>query len=135
LNVYGNDWEEIKLQGWNKFPAVLDRPFTLAMNLSKLSLCLLRKSSQDVSTQRTFEIAPCGGCGIYEDTKEHREILASYPDYGFFSSPEDLAHKCHWLLENPVEREAMRQLGIKLVVNESNSYTARLKTILENTLD
>ena len=131
LNVYGNDWEGIHLQGWNKFPVVLDRPFTLAMNLSKLSICLLRKSSCDISTQRTFEIAPCGGCGIYEDTKEHREILSGYPDYGFFSSPQDLADKCEWLLEHPVEREQMRQIGMEIIVKSENTFSSRLKSIID----
>lgn len=130
LNLYGNDWEKISVKGWKKSPAVFNNEFRLAMYLSKISLCLLRKRSRDDSTQRTFEIAPCGGCGIYEDTSEHREILAGYPEYGFFSSTKDLVDKCKWLLEHPTEREQMRQLGIQLIATERNTYSARLKTIL-----
>lgn len=131
LNLYGGDWNKISVWGWKKNSTIFDNQFRLAMYSSKLSLCLLRKSSRDDSTQRTFEIAPCGGCGIYEDTKEHREILTGYPDYGFFTSPQDLAEKCQWLLEHPEEREQMRQLGMQLVVTESNTYTARLQQILK----
>jgi len=131
LKLYGNDWDNIPVKGWKKHPAVAENQFRLAMYSSKLALCLLRKRSRDDSTQRTFEIAPCGGCGIYEDTPEHRNILSDYPEYGFFSSPQDLANKCKWLLEHPKERENMRQLGIELIVKESNTYTSRLKTILE----
>jgi len=134
LKLYGNDWNNISIKGWRKNPSVSDNEFRLAIHSSKLSLCLLRKSSRDDSTQRTFEIAPCGGCGIYEDTPEHREVLQDYPEYGFFSSPTDLAAKCKWLLENSEKREQMRQLGIAQIVQESNTYTARLKTILEMVL-
>jgi len=42
-----------------------------------------------------------------------------------------LADKCQWLLEHPVELEAMRMLGMKIIVNDNNTYTSRLKTILE----
>jgi len=131
LHLYGNDWQNVAVNGWKKFSAVFDNEFRLAMYLSKISVCLLRKRSRDDSTQRTFEIASCGGCGIYEDTQEHRGILSGYPDHGFFDSPEDLANKCQWLLEHPVEREKMREIGIKIIVNDSNTYTSRLKTILE----
>ena len=130
LKLYGNDWEKIFVKGWKKSPAVFNNEFRLAMYFSKISVCLLRKRSRDDSTQRTFEIAPCGGCGIYEDTPEHREILAGYPEYGFFSSSKDLVDKCKWLLEHPTEREQMKQLGIQLVATERNTYTGRLKTIL-----
>ncbi|WP_208350579.1 CgeB family protein [Aetokthonos hydrillicola] len=130
LKLYGNDWKNIYVKGWKKSPAVFDNEFRLAIYSSKISLGLLRKRSRDESTQRSFEIASCGGCGIYEDSQEHRQILDGYPEYGFFSSPMDLADKCKWLLEKPTEREQMRQLGIQLVATEENTFSARLKTIL-----
>ncbi|MEH2464009.1 CgeB family protein [Nostoc sp.] len=131
LKLYGGAWENINVKNWEKHPVVVNEEYRLALSCSKLALGIVRKHNQDESTLRTFEIAACGGCGIYEDTSEHRQILDGYPEYGFFSSPEDLASKCKWLLENPIEREQMRQLGIQLVVKESNTYTARLKTILQ----
>ena len=131
LRLYGGAWEKINLKNWEKHPIVIDEEYRLALNCSKLALGIVRKRNQDESTLRTFEIAACGGCGIYEDTSEHRQILDGYPDYGFFSTPEDLAIKCNWLLEHPIELEQMRQLGIQLVVKESNTYTSRLKEILE----
>ena len=131
LRVYGGLWEGIRLKDWVVNPIVLGDQFRLAIHCSKLTLGIVRKRNKDESTMRTFEIPACGGCGIYEDTQEHREILAGYPEYGFFSSPEDLANKCQWLLEHPIEREEMRKLGIQIIVNDSNTYTSRLKTILE----
>ena len=135
FNVYGVNWNKVPLRGILKQikvnQPVFNDDLSFATYYSDICLGIVRKGNKDQSTARSFEIAACGGCGIYEDTKEHRDIFRSYPDYGFFISPQDLADKCHWLLEHPVEREAMRQLGIQLVVNESNTYTARLKTILE----
>ncbi|MEH2051636.1 CgeB family protein [Nostoc sp.] len=131
LKIYGGLWEGIPLKNWVVNPIVLGDKFRLAIYCSKLTLGIVRKRNKDEATMRTFEIAACGGCGIYEDTQEHREILAGYPDYGFFSSPKDLVEKCKWLLEHPVELEQMRQMGIKLIAIEDNTYAARLKKILE----
>jgi spore maturation protein CgeB len=132
LKVYGPQWENMELPKSALDLPVFGHDLSLAIYLAKLSIGLVRKHNRDQSTMRTFEIAACGGCGIYEDTQEHREILNGYPDYGFFSSPSDLAEKCEWLLKHPVEREAMRQLGIRKVISESaNTYLDRLKTILD----
>lgn len=131
LKIYGNNWNKIPIQTWQTFPAVFENEFRLAIHCSKLSLGIVRKRNRDESTRRTFEIAACGGCGIYEDTKEHREILAGYPEYGFFSSADDLANKCKWLLHNPAEREKMRNLGMQILVKDANTFTTRLKTILD----
>jgi spore maturation protein CgeB len=133
LNVYGGLWNKINIPGWKVHPAIFNRDLQVGTYCSNLVLGIIRKCSKDQSTMRTFEIAACGGCGIYEDTEEHRKILAGYPDYGFFTSPHDLAEKCQWLLEHSEEREQMRQLGMRLIVTESNTYTARLKQILERT--
>ena len=132
--VYGNSWEGINIPKWEKCGPVLDNEFRLAMFYSKLSICLLRKSSKDVSTQRTFEIAPCGGCGLYEDTNEHREIFKGYPEYGFFSSPEDLLQKCKWLLNSEKEREEMKRIGFEILKSQPNTYYDRLSHILKITL-
>ncbi|MEH2312074.1 MAG: glycosyltransferase [Nostoc sp.] len=131
LKIYGGLWEGIPVKNWAVNPIVLSEKFRLATYCSKLTLGIVRKRNKDESTMRTFEIAACGGCGIYEDTQEHREILAGYPDHGFFSSPEDLANKCKWLLENPIEREQMRKIGMQIIIKDTNTYTSRLKTILE----
>ena len=131
LKIYGQRWEDIAVDKWKKFPAVFGNEMRMAISSAKIVLGIVRKRNLDQSTMRTFEIPACGGCGIYEDTQEHRKILAGYPEYGFFSSPEDLADKCQWLLEHPIEREEMRKLGIQIIVNDSNTYTSRLKTILE----
>lgn len=120
LNLYGNDWENIKTFGWKKSGEVLDNEFRLSFEKAKISICLLRKSSRDDSTQRTFEIAPCGGCGIYEDSIEHREIFENYPEYGFFNSPKDLSEKCKWLLSNPSKIVNLKKMGIDIKIGRAH---------------
>ncbi|MFM7547100.1 MAG: glycosyltransferase [Synechococcales cyanobacterium] len=131
LQLYGDGWSSINVDGWKKNSAVLGDDFRLAIYSSKLSLGLLRKSNSDDSTMRTFEIPACGGCGIYEDTPEHRDLLIDYPEYGFFNSPLDLAHKCQWLLHHPQELQEMRQKGFDLIVKYTNTYASRLEKIFE----
>ena len=131
LQLYGDGWNSIDVHGWKKNPAVLGADFRMAIYSSKLSLGLLRKSNSDDSTMRTFEIPSCGGCGIYEDTPEHRDLLIDYPEYGFFNSPLDLAHKCQWLLHHPQELQEMRQKGFDLIVKYTNTYASRLEKIFE----
>jgi spore maturation protein CgeB len=131
LGLYGGDWNKYKeishlYKGYVKYES-----YRRVLNKSKLNVGLVKRLNQDEHSMRSFEIAACGGVGVYEDTSVHRALIPDYPDYGFFSSPEDLADKCNYLLTNSTEREEMRQLGIKFIANESNTYTARLKTILE----
>ncbi|MBF0290401.1 MAG: glycosyltransferase family 1 protein, partial [SAR324 cluster bacterium] len=105
--------------------------FCRVVRYSKINIGLIRRANRDGHSMRSYEIAACGGGGLYEDTPEHRELFEELPDYSFFSSPEDLSQKCSWLLEHPKEREEMRLLGIRNVVRKTNTYSARLKTIFE----
>ncbi|MEH2277221.1 MAG: glycosyltransferase [Nostoc sp.] len=131
LGLYGSYWH--KNEKLNKFyhGVIFGDDFCKVVHNSKINIGLVRRANKDEHSMRSYEIPACGGAGIYEDTSEHRDLFQGYPEYGFFKSSEDLAKKCNWLLEHPVEREEMRQLGIELIVTGTNTYTARLKTILE----
>jgi len=131
LKIYGGAWNKISLPHTSIQPAVFGNNLSLATHFAKLSLGIVRRRNKDQSTMRTFEIPACGGCGIYEDTEEHRQIFAGYPEYGFFSSPEDLAMKCAYLLTHPTKLNEMRSLGIEKVINDSNTYASRFRTILQ----
>jgi hypothetical protein len=131
LGLYGDYWYKDKnLKQFNQ-GVVLGDAFCRVVHKCKINLGVVRRANRDGHSMRSYEIPACGGVGIYEDTSEHRELFQGYPEYGFFTSPEDLADKCNWLLEHPVEREQMRQLGIQLIVTEANTYAARFKTIVE----
>lgn len=131
LDLYGDYWSKDQELKQHHRGSVYGDDFCKVVYKSTINIGIIRRANSDGHSMRSFEIPACSGLGIYEDTQEHRELFQGYPEYGFFTSPEDLADKCNWLLEHPVEREEMRQLGIQLVVKDSNTYSARLKTILE----
>lgn len=130
LGLYGDYWSKDKDLKPFARGKVLGDDFCRTVRNCRVNVGLVRRANKDGHSMRSYEIAACGGVGIYEDTPEHRDLFKGYPDYGFFTSPEDLAIKCNWLLENPLKTEEMRQLGIEIVVKDSNTYTARLQTIL-----
>lgn len=130
LKVCGPGWAKIMGQLTVCEP-IYGSTFRDKIRNSKINLGLVRKANKDQSTMRSFEIPACGGLGIYEDTAEHRDIFAGYPEQGFFSGPDDLARKCKLLLADPAKREEMRQLGMRLVRHEGNTYSARLRTMIE----
>ncbi|MBR8833975.1 MAG: glycosyltransferase [Stigonema ocellatum SAG 48.90 = DSM 106950] len=131
LGLYGGYWHKNKQLKQFSHGVVFGDVFCTVVHNCKINIGLVRRANKDGHSMRSYEIPACGGVGIYEDTPEHRDLFQGYPEYGFFTSPEDLADKCNWLLEHPVEREQMRLLGIQLIVTEGNTYVARLKTILE----
>ena len=131
FSLYGSFWDTDRYLKRYHRGIVLENDYCKVVGGSKINIGLVRRANSDGHSMRTYEIPACGGVGIYEDTSEHREIFSGYPEYGFFTSPKDLADKCNWLIEHPVELEQMRQLGIRLVVSENNTYKARLKKILE----
>lgn len=131
LGLYGGYWHKNKQLKQFSHGVVFGDAFCRVVHNCKINIGLVRRANRDGHSMRSYEIPACGGVGIYEDTPEHRDLFKGYPEYGFFTSPEDLADKCNWLLEHPVEREQMRQLGIQLIVTEANTYADRLKKILE----
>jgi spore maturation protein CgeB len=135
LGLYGGYWN--KHQRFRKLyhGTVFGEDFRKVVHNTKINIGLVRRANKDEHSMRSYEIPACGGVGIYEDTTEHREIFSGYPEYGFFSSPEDLADKCNWVLGHPTELEQMRQLGIQFVVKDINTYTSRLKFILEESMN
>ncbi|MBA3921777.1 MAG: glycosyltransferase [Nostocaceae cyanobacterium] len=131
LGLYGTYWDkDQKLKQYYR-GVVLGDDFCKVLQKCKINIGVVRRANRDEHSMRSYEIPACGGVGIYEDTCEHRDLFLGYPQYGFFTSPKDLADKSNWLLEHPLELEQMRQLGIQMVVKESNTYTARLRTILD----
>ena len=128
--LYGNDWSRQTPQGWTYGGEALDNRFRLAVHEAKLCLALLRRGSRDDSTQRTYEIAPCGGCGVYEDTSEHRMILKGYPEIGFFKTMADLAEVSRRLLADQVGRRELIDRGRQILVRPENTFAARLRSII-----
>ena len=93
-------------------------------------LGLLREANGDQSTDRSYEIGAIGGCGLYQDTNEHRELLRDYPDQGFFRNPTELAIRIKEVLGNTALQQRLRTVGEKAIRKPENTYAARLQSIL-----
>lgn len=100
---------------------------------AKVNLCLVRRANRDGHVMRSFEIAACGGCILAEDTNEHREIFGDDGETVlFFRGPRDAAQRALSLLSSPGERARLAAaVKARVGVPHLNSYSARLKTMLE----
>ena len=129
-HIYGNSWTGLRTPGWVKKPAVTGYQYCEAIHSSKIVLGLVRAANGDQSTDRSYEIGAIGGCGLYQDTKEHRELLPTYPELGFFQTPSQLRDRVEKILENPELQMEMRRIGTSAIRNTKNTYADRLRQIL-----
>jgi spore maturation protein CgeB len=105
--------------------------YSRAIGSARVVLGLLRQANGDLSTDRSYEIGAIGGCGLYQDTSEHRALLENYPDGGFFKDPAELRARVEALLSDPELQQQLRQGGAKALGRPEHTYGARLRTILE----
>ena len=128
--LHGNSWHGIHTPGWEQKPAVTGIDYCHAIKGAKVVLGLLREANGDQSTDRSYEIGAIGGCGLYQDTNEHRELLRDYPDQGFFRNPTELAIRIKEVLGNTALQQRLRTVGEKAIRKPENTYAARLQSIL-----
>ena len=129
--IHGNSWEGLSTPGWEKGPAVVGEDYCRAIGSARVVLGLLRQANGDLSTDRSYEIGAIGGCGLYQDTSEHRTLLENYPDAGFFKDPGELRTRVQALLSDPEVQLQLRQAGAKALHRPEHTYGARLQTILQ----
>ena len=128
--IHGNSWDRIRTPGWEKQMAVIGNEYCRAVSGAGVVLGLLRAANHDQSTDRSYEIGAIGGCGLYQDTEEHRLLLAEYPKEGFFKDPADLTQRVQTILESTDLQEELRKIGAQAIRKPQNTYAARLQTIL-----
>ena len=128
--IHGNSWHGISTPGWEQQPAVTGLNYCKAINGAKVVLGLLRAANGDQSTDRSYEIGAIGGCGLYQDTDEHRELLTDYPDEGFFKDPTQLAQRVEGVIGSTALQQNLRGIGLKAIRKPEHTYAARLQTII-----
>ena len=129
--IYGNSWKGLTSPGWEQHGAVTGESYPRAIHNAKLVLGLLRQANGDLSTDRSYEIGAIGGCGLYQDSEEHRALLPDYPDVGFFNTPAQLREHALAILADPTLQANLRQRGAAALRRPEHTYGARLRTILE----
>jgi len=128
--IHGNSWRGISTPGWDKQQAVTGEDYCKAIKGAKVVLGLLRQANGDESTDRSYEIGAIGGCGLYQDTYEHRQLLPDYPNEGFFGNPAELARRVREVLDDTDLQHQLRRLGERAIRKPENTYAARLESIL-----
>lgn len=129
--LHGNSWDGLDTPGWERKPAVTGIEYCKAIKGAKIVLGLLRKANGDESTDRSYEIGAIGGCGLYQDTIEHRQLLPGYPDVAFFKDPKELAHSVKCVIEDADLQQKLRRIGEQEIRKPENTYSARLETIMK----
>ena len=99
--IHGNNWGGLKTPSWDLQPAVTGETYCQEVHNAGIVLGLLRQANGELTTDRSYEIGAIGGCGLYQDSSEHRTLLPNYPDEGFFSTPAKFRERVNHLLENP----------------------------------
>lgn len=129
--LHGNNWDRYPTPGWQRGSSVTGEAYCDAIGSARIVLGLLRQANGDLSTDRSYEIGAIGGCGLYQDSSEHRVLLAGYPDEGFFSNPVELKTCVAHLLGKPELQQRLRALGAEALQSSHHTYAARLRSILD----
>jgi spore maturation protein CgeB len=95
---------------------------------AKINLCLVRRANRDEHVMRSYEIPAIGGFVLAEDTIDHRELYGDSACY--FKTAEDIVVQVRKILNNEHMRSTMSEQCQKKIISENNTYTDRLKTIL-----
>ncbi len=136
VRLYGDYWERYVETRANYCgyaqPGEVRRGFAEA----RLSLILVRRANRDGHVMRSYEAAACKGCLLVEDTPEHREIYGEGEGVvEYFSTAREMLEKAKFLIACPQIRSRMREAVFKkIVIDGKNTYSARIKMIVQETL-
>jgi spore maturation protein CgeB len=128
--IHGNSWAGLATPGWQRCGAITGDEYNRAIASARIVLGLLRQANGDLSTDRSYEIGAIGGCGLYQDSPEHRALLPDYPEAGFFSNPEQLRQRVQTLLNDPALQQELQQRGAQALRQPQHTYAERLRAIL-----
>lgn len=133
IAITGPGWDSIKRKAPHNVrflsPAFGD-DYAKRICATDINLGFLRKCNRDNQTQRSVEIPACRGFLLAERTDEHEALFREGAEADYFSTPDELAKKVHWYLDNPARRIAIAEAGYRRCIDENYSYTGRLAAAL-----
>ena len=135
LKIYGDRWQKagewpILKQAWAGTNLV-GADYVKAIQCAKVSLGLLSKGNRDLHTTRSAEIPYIGSVLCAERTSEHESMYRENEEAVFWSTPEECAEKCFWLLDNPEVRDRIAKAGRERCIKNGMLNEVVAKQILD----
>ncbi len=138
-------WHRLNVWGdrWNRAPLSADRrkringgpvnflEYSDVLSHSKCILGLLREEAQDLHTQRTFEVAACGGLQFAPRNEEIQSFFTDKKEIVLFSSTDELRELINYYLAHPAARRAVARRGHERLLKGQHTYMDRLHEILK----
>lgn len=138
LSIRGDRWHRAKewkslKRAW-RGPGVLGQDYVKAVQGAKVCLGLLSKGNRDSHTTRSAEIPSIGSVLCAERTEEHLAMYHEDKEALFWSTAEECAEKCLWLLQHPKQREQIAKAGQKRCRINGYLNETSMAAILKNVL-
>ncbi|MDC1392003.1 glycosyltransferase [Flavobacteriaceae bacterium] len=136
VNIFGNDWQKIN----SKKKLIIHKKslegssYRQAISSSKITLCFLRKSNDDLQTCRSVEIPACKGFMIAERTIEHQNLFKENEEAIYFESNEELLDKVKLYLNDDIQRELIAKRGYERAIKSDYSYGNMINIIMKSSL-
>ncbi len=102
-----------------------------AFGRARLSLGMLSDTNLDGHTARTFEIPACGGFMLGQRSSGQTGFFAEGVEMACFDSSRELLEQAHYYLDNPEERETIREAGYRKCLNSGYDYESRMALVAE----
>jgi len=134
VRIYGTDWQGAQLRNpWmagQDIRLVWGEEYAALLSNAKIALVFLSAKNRDVYTRRCFEIPACGSLLMAPRTKELEQLFKDGEEAVFWNSPEDLAAKVKYYLDNETERLKIAAAGYKRVSKDKHDEFGRALEII-----
>lgn len=135
LKIRGDEWHHapewpLLRKVWAG-PAVYGRDYVKSIQYSKVCLCLLSKGNRDTWTARSAEIPFIGSVLCAERTADHMAMYEEDREAVFWSTAEECAQKCHWLLSDEETRRRIALAGQQRCIRNGLTNERMLSGVLE----
>jgi len=138
LTIYGDRWDRSPewaiLKQACRGPAIYQLQYAMAIQAAKINLGLLSKGNRDLHTTRSLEIPALGGLFCAERSTEHQALYKENEEAVFWSSAEECAERCKWLLRDDAARARIRRAGQIRCIENRNFNQSTMQGILHAAL-
>ncbi len=102
-----------------------------AFGRARISLGMLSDTNLDGHTARTFEIPACGGFMLGRRSSGQTGFFGEGIEMACYDNSRELVETAHHYLNNPEERESIREAGYRRCLDSGYDYKSRMSLVLE----